>query len=642
MRGATAEDWLNFVNFQDLVRNVYLYEYGSKTARHPMKDDLPWPVVWVLARYHKKHIWASGKQPNLDWIRRNLVDFRNKLCWRWLFRHKPAYNAGFRIVKRRKCTHYHGDRNDSLECWLQGLAHCLLQVGARSRSRASANKSFANLLPITRLGLKLLRDSGRVAVPTDKDGGYAIVKGDDLTAIHNDILKSDMYVEIPRDSIDEVAVKNEYFRLCGVVDKLEGARGQLAPQMRRTFGPDTSLFCKLHTTVKTHKPQGAIGNRNIHAATRFKLEGLSAWVDKVLAGTLYGRHNHLLTSTGEFVEKIAKVKAKEEHIMYRIDVDHFFMSGAAQDLSSDASAVLPPGPFRDRFVEVVRFLLDNQYVESKRLPDATFKVECGTGMGLRHSGAIADAALHELAERHFAADAAVHEHYGIDAFFRFRDDVFILGCDEGKATEFIHQYSTRAQYFKTSLEDKSYECVRFLEVAVSKNLATKRYDVTPTFKKTSLGRPLGADSAHPPATRQWPVARIDAYDKISSNPQLAMTAKELFINRFLNFYAPSYLVDRMRNATVTQGPRNQRQHTTNRNGNVIWLVLSYHPAWDGAGLKRALRDFQQDAANREILKRAFGTDDVPVVCVAWKNKLPTATLVVRKCDPVEFRYGRPR
>ena len=51
------------------------------------------------------------------------------------------------------------------------------------------------------------------------------------------------------------------------------------------------------------------------------------------------------------------------------------------------------------------WVLDHQYVSSARLPNRVWKVVLGSGMGLRHSGSIAEAALYDITEKWFVDDA---------------------------------------------------------------------------------------------------------------------------------------------------------------------------------------------------------------------------------------------
>ena len=47
-------DWLSLLHFDSLRQCVYLYDVSNRAVHHPQVHEVEWPVVWVLARYHKK------------------------------------------------------------------------------------------------------------------------------------------------------------------------------------------------------------------------------------------------------------------------------------------------------------------------------------------------------------------------------------------------------------------------------------------------------------------------------------------------------------------------------------------------------------------------------------------------------------
>jgi hypothetical protein len=75
---------------------------------------------------------------------------------------------------------------------------------------------------------------------------------------------------------------------------------------------EASLISKLKLTVKTHKPPGKVGHRNIHAADNYALKGLSIWVMTKLEHEI-GKYSHMVKSTSQFVKEIRIITPREKH-----------------------------------------------------------------------------------------------------------------------------------------------------------------------------------------------------------------------------------------------------------------------------------------------------------------------------------------
>lgn len=66
------------LKFTSLHRFIFLYDDASRSVNAATEEDqIPWPVIWVLARFHMKHTWG-GSAPNLyiDSTRRLTTSFR--------------------------------------------------------------------------------------------------------------------------------------------------------------------------------------------------------------------------------------------------------------------------------------------------------------------------------------------------------------------------------------------------------------------------------------------------------------------------------------------------------------------------------------------------------------------------------------
>jgi hypothetical protein len=63
MVGATDADWSYLANFESMAGAVKIYNH-SEHAVHPITDDTPWPIVWVLGRCSNRHTCVNKKEPD--------------------------------------------------------------------------------------------------------------------------------------------------------------------------------------------------------------------------------------------------------------------------------------------------------------------------------------------------------------------------------------------------------------------------------------------------------------------------------------------------------------------------------------------------------------------------------------------------
>ena len=137
--------------------------------------------------------------------------------------------------------------------------------------------------------------------------------------------------------------------------------------------------------------------RNIHSAPKSAFNGLSSYFNKKF-GQKLRTLPHLVRDSLQVIKEINKIAYSGDEIFARLDVKSFFMSGRSYEISSSSCKIFDQNE-RDLMAEGAFWLLDNQFVEVERLPDRIWKVEFGTGMGLRHSGEVADASFYGAHEK---------------------------------------------------------------------------------------------------------------------------------------------------------------------------------------------------------------------------------------------------
>ena len=172
MVGATAQDWIWLFKFDMLRKLVYWYAVDDASVQPPTEQQVEWPIIWILTRYHKKYLWCNS-HPDLSWIAEDLFHWRNKVGWAWFFRNKPFKRYSFRPVRRQKTAPCTVKLPDELCAWMNEMHRRIILSLRHDISRKSNRHS--NMLSVTKLGLQRLKHSQLAVIPTDKDGGYAIL-----------------------------------------------------------------------------------------------------------------------------------------------------------------------------------------------------------------------------------------------------------------------------------------------------------------------------------------------------------------------------------------------------------------------------------------------------------------------------------
>ena len=303
----------------------------------------------------------------------------------------------------------------AVDAWIAKLQRVVMTQLHLARRKWKSNPQ-TNVLPVVRWAQRYLRERQLVAIPCDKEFGFCLETLDAHRSVQQDILEGNAYQEVPMRTIDKVALCGVYAKFCHAVAALENNL-DFAHEMLKSARSGSSILLYLLTTIKTHKAQGKIEHRNVHAGAQWAFTGLAQWVTVQLMENL--KYDHLLTGLQDFVKKVSEIQVPSGSIMYRRDIKHFFLSGAPLDLCDNAVAILPRGRRRDLLSKVLLWLLDSQWISSKMHNDRCFKVMRGSGMGLTHSSAVCDAALFFLAEATWATKLEIQQAFAIKAYFRF-------------------------------------------------------------------------------------------------------------------------------------------------------------------------------------------------------------------------------
>ena len=225
-----------------------------------------------------------------------------------------------------------------------------------------------------------------------------------------------------------------YSTLCKRVEDLE-QEPELARELRKSLSvPGAAIEVQLVTSCKSHKPPGAVKFRNIHSAPRHAFAGLAVWSAKQHRQQ-FGQFPTLYRDTRDFIHNISALKALPEHYFVRLDIEKFFMSGDPEILAYDAAGLSDEGPRKRVLREVDLFILTHQFVASKRHPGRLWRVQKGSGMGMKNSGELSDAAFAFLVER-WCLKSDTLSAFAIDLYGRFNDDIIIAARSRPHLTLF--------------------------------------------------------------------------------------------------------------------------------------------------------------------------------------------------------------
>ena len=259
----------------------------------------------------------------------------------------------------------------------------------------------------------------------------------------------------------------------------------------------------------------------------------------------------------------------------KLDIKDFYLNGKPEVLANAAGSLFE-GKMKGLVVDVKWYLLDNQYVASPHVREAIFKITRGSGIGVRHSGELADTALYSLVERRLLKQDVLQE-FGILKWWRFRDDVLLLhkvGLDTASLLQKIEGFDSTWR-FELEADCSNMYNLHYLDIRVGMQFSARSYEFVshPEYKSTALKRRLSCESMHHSKVHQtWPRMMMEKVAGRCFNSDVgahrAILAQRLVQGGLSEKFVSSLLDDRM--------PRVGRRVCETRR---LWIPLPYHPAW---------------------------------------------------------------
>ena len=199
----------------------------------------------------------------------------------------------------------------------------------------------------------------------------------------------------------------------------------------------------------------------------------------------------------------------------------------------------------------------------------------------------------------------VQAHHGIDGYWRFRDDILILGSDKSQAREFFWKLRELAGFFRVQCESWSSNEIQFLEVIVRKDVDNNRYVTIPKYRDSSISKPLDPSSAHPPHVhRSWPQALARRMMDLTNTAQGRDDAMCMLERRFIDNFADPHCLHPC---------KTRFNHGSQTTGRPSWITFGFHPAFRRC-IQRGVQKCMQGPFSG-LYRRCFG--DVPNIRVAW-------------------------
>ena len=303
---------------------------------------------------------------------------------------------------------------------------CTAVVDACMDSKVTRTRG--SCIGITKLAYELSGNSNQCLIKTDKDGGFVVASTTDIIMARRRALDAAWYQPCSRLSCAGEAVILEYIDIRKEIGKLykkdeydNTVENFLLSDIRtvqdsshdRVVAVD-GLVSKLLVTVKTHKPQGEIKERAVHASSASPFKPGYRWIASVVRRTT-SKYKFLLNKSKELVERLNRTYVAPGRVLIKIDVKDYFMSGDHGEPVDETAKNVVRDKERAAYRKLLSFFLRNQYVQVDK-SDKIWRTVIGSGMGCICSGDVSDLALANTMEIGYAADPEIQRQYSVDLY----------------------------------------------------------------------------------------------------------------------------------------------------------------------------------------------------------------------------------
>ena len=576
---------------------IRLQEWHPRSKTITESKVQPWPAIFLLNSFHAKHVFVDRKLPPAAMMLHSTSQFIEKQRWRWYHRNNPREQLP-RLKKFNITPPCRKDINSGVAKWLREAAHTVMHASEKARASWKFQpKAYTNTSELFKWGLQSLKHFNLFPVKRDKEPGFVVISKDSYRNLLDDTFQnSEQYMSAPPARIAWHTQRRMLERQINAVAKADkkwqeehgknerhGLRRVLSKPLD---DPRAKVVGHVDYRCKSHKPDGAVGPRVLHATTFWLCSGIAAWTAEVAREYISKYCPWVVQDALAFKASCSKVVPDRGAKWIKADVKDFFYSGKDPQILAALASVIPEGDSRKKtFLAAVAYLLDNQLVRNPVKPDELYWSMQGSAMGLIHSGDLMDLCFFAKAEKFIRRS---FHNFGIQKYWRYKDDLLFLMRIGAKRVPFCQQLICEADWFKIVVE-KIGATVRFLEFEVSE--LSGRINLDYCMKETAHLQPLGTTSAHHKSTHwSWPLGMRSRVQVMSSSTHACMSAWAELHKRFM---AAGHPMCELFKPKAVLPPACKRQPVPAK----VWMVLPYHPAF-AREIQAALARFNDRAKAR--------------------------------------------
>ena len=611
------------MNLEECARKVYVFDPRTEQFRHPAVHEIQWHVLLLLGTHSRKFIFCGRQLPDQKLVNEAILDLvvkvKKTICedekdpLPWYYdkkapKSRPEYRGSMVSAKYQQVVPLCDE-----------LARKLKIQSREVIAKIQRKGGWTNFLPCFKAALRDLKheSSEWVAELTDKDGGWCLIQRDWLRRLIGAKLKSHIYEEITPPNLE--SWKRAYVHHARELGKGFDDESMRKYLVGKVNGSDASRgIQQIMTTIKTHKEFPEV--RLIHSSVGHPSSSLSTAVSRLLQ-TKVDEFSHVHKNTESVLKHLQNARVGRRFAMYKADIKDFYLQADHGRLREIVNESFLEHNARSAIVDAVSVLLEGQFVTSKLFPGRTYKVRTGTGMGCRHSGALADLHYAMGAEPKLLTDEARNKYF-LEAYLRYRDDILVIHTTNIVDPSDEYAFGRRVMEFRKLMKNEALRegyRLELDEIVTDEPLVFLDVEVWPQNhalcwklhrKPSSQSVALSSESAHPwNCLKSWPVSEIQRMHNRCLRHQHFLDARLAFI-RSLKCAPYNPLIVKDVEATIPRVDNRRPRSAVEQRSKVFWVV-GFHPILEAAKLG--------PLANGILSK--FGFDKVQVV-TAWKNIFP--------------------
>ena len=146
------------------------------------------------------------------------------------------------------------------------------------------------------------------------------------------LLQSKFYADTPL-GISMKEIRTECHTMAKKISEVSGEN--LVRELTRPCRQKGEIISVLMNTVKTHKEDGEVSLRPIHASSAYIFEGPAIWLGKLIKMKLAIVAPHIIKNSAAVRERVSKHEFQGVAKLIKIDIKDFFLSGSKSELISD-------------------------------------------------------------------------------------------------------------------------------------------------------------------------------------------------------------------------------------------------------------------------------------------------------------------